>query len=93
MKFKKLDRRMTGYGVFKYAIDFPYEKDTVDFVKVRKWLQQQFGESVEWDIWDNYPDLANPHWAWDRGMFNKTYRCRIFVAGDAEYQWLLLKWN
>lgn len=84
---------MTGYGVFKYAIDFPYDSDTVDFVNIRRWLQQQFGESVEWDIWNMHPDLANPHWSWDRGMFNKNYRCRIFIAGDTEYQWLLLKWK
>lgn len=94
MKLKKLDKRMTGYGDFVYSVDFPVNRGKVlmDFFEVREWCFEQWGRSAEIDIWQKFPQIQNPAWAWERGEFNKTYRCRIFLASDKEAHWFTLRW-
>lgn len=90
----KLDKRMKGYGHFIYVADYSYKKDgTLSFLEVRRWCTQQFGESVELDAWEDYPALRNPKWSWERGEFNRNYRCRIFLATEKEAEWFSLRWS
>jgi hypothetical protein len=94
MKMKKLDKRMTGYGLFTHVADFTYGKeDRLKFVEARNWCQEQWGNSCEIDLWESYHILRNPAWCWERGEFNKSYRCRIFLASEKETQWFHLKWG
>ena len=46
MKAKKLDRRHSGYSMFKWAIDFSH-KENLEFCQIREWLWEQFGPSCE----------------------------------------------
>ena len=85
MRRIKLDRRMNGYGDFKYSVRFAFsEKDR--FCEVREWCWEQWGASREFDIWDAG---KNPAWCWTMD----SYRIQIYFAGDGEYQWFLLKWT
>jgi hypothetical protein len=93
IKVKKLDRRMNGYGQFIYAANFPSFVDADRFSQVRQWCWEQWGPSVELEIWQRYPDFKNPKWAWERGEFNKSYRCRIFLSSDQEAEWFILRWS
>ncbi len=92
MKLKKLDRRMNGYGDFKYAIDFNYKTNNIAFDDARQWCWETFGASTELDIWELRKDTRNPKWAWDRGQYSKTYRCMIYLATDEEASFFTLKW-
>jgi hypothetical protein len=93
VKFKKLDRRMTGYGQFTHVADFAYGKDDrINFILARRWCEEQWGETVEFDFWTDYDEFKNPAWTWERGEFNKTYRCRIFFVSEKEASWFALKW-
>jgi hypothetical protein len=93
MKFKRLDRRMTGYGNFTHVADFSYGRgDHRLFVEARNWCQEQWGTSCEIDLWTEHLDLQNPAWSWERGSFNKNYRCRIFLVSEKEAQWFSLRW-
>lgn len=83
---------MNGYGYFVYAVNFPYHKDVDQFSKARQWCWEQWGPSVELDVWQRFPEFKNEHWAWERGEFNKSYRCRIFLTSEKEAQWFLLRW-
>lgn len=94
MKLKKLDKRMTGFGLFTHVADFTYGKeDRRKFVEARNWCQEQWGNTCEIDLWQSFNDLQNPAWSWERGEFNKSYRCRIFLATEKEAQWFSLKWS
>lgn len=95
MRLKKLDRRMNGYGDFKYGVDFNYRANSTPFDEVRRWCWETFGASTELDIWevrDRPTDNRNARWAWDRGQYNKTYRCVIYLATDEEASFFTLKW-
>lgn len=96
MKFKKLDRRMNGYGDFTYAVDFASSPMGAKFNDVRQWCWETFGPSCELDIWDvldRPDDVRNERWAWDRGQYNKTWRCIIYLATDQEANWFKLRWG
>lgn len=96
MKFKKLDRRMNGHGDFKYGVDFAWSTGSPAFDEVRQWCWETFGASTELDIWherDRPTDNRNPKWAWDRGQFNKSWRCIIYLKDDQEANWFKLRWG
>jgi hypothetical protein len=97
MKFKKLDRRMNGYGDFTYGIDFTSrELAGPAFDEVRQWCWESFGPSTELDIWevrDRPEDTRNDKWAWDRGQYNKSWRCIIYLATEKEANWFKLRWG
>ena len=94
MKIKKLDKRMTGYGDFTHCADFTLHKDDrKKFAEARRWCVEQWGESVEYDLWESYEEFRNPAWSWERGEYNKSYRCRLFLASEKEAQWFSLKWG
>jgi hypothetical protein len=92
MKLKKLDKRMTGYGIFMYSVDFSTHDDTHAFAEVRSWCIEQWGNSVEVDIWQRFRPLRNPAWSWERNHGEKKYVCRIFLAGETEVSWFTLRW-
>jgi hypothetical protein len=82
---KKLDRRMKGYGEFKYTAQFTLrEKD--QFCDMREWCWNQWGASCEFDFWSN---TKNPTWCW----ISDQYRIQLYFSSDKEYQWFLLKWT
>lgn len=96
MKIKKLDRRMNGYGDFKYGVDFTWNWQGARFDQVRQWCWETFGPSVELDIWAELETLnepRNPKWCWDRGTYNKVSRCMIYIKGDQEMNWFKLRWG
>ena len=93
MKIKKLDKRMPGYGDFTHCADFSERGNRKQFAEVRRWCVEQWGESVEYDLWEDYAEFRNPAWCWERGEYNKSYRCRIFLASEKEAQWFMLKWG
>ena len=86
MKAKKLDRRHSGYSMFKWAIDFTH-KENLEFCQIREWLWEQFGPSCELEFC--YKFNKNVDWAW----INDQHRLRIYIKSDKEYQWFLLKWQ
>ena len=89
-----IDRRMKGYGKFKFVVDYRYGKaNDYSFLQVRKWCAETFGPSVELDAWEEYPDLRNQYWSWERGMFVKSYRCRIFLKDDKAASMFSLRWS
>ena len=94
MKIKLLDKRMNGYGKFKYGVDFTYNWKGTRFDHARTWCWENYGASVELDIWEDLPENErNPLWAWDRGQYNKSFRCMIYLATDKEANWFRLRWG
>ena len=90
----KIDRRMKGYDNFKYVVDYRYGKtNDYSFLQVRRWCTETFGPSVELDAWEEYPDLRNQFWSWERGTYVKSYRCRIFLKDDKAASIFSLKWS
>lgn len=95
MKFKKLDRRMNGYGDFTYGIDL-WADTGRQFNEVREWCWQTFGPSCELDIWndlDRPGDVRNEKWSWDRGQYNKSFRCMIYLKDEQEANWFKLRFG
>ena len=94
IELTRLDRRMNGYGNFKFVVDYRYGKSNAyTFLQVRLWCTETFGASVELDAWEEYPDLRNQFWSWERGTYAKTYRCRIFLKDDKAASIFSLKWS
>jgi len=94
MLLDKIDRRMKGYGDFVYVVDYRYGKGKDHkFLEVRRWCTETFGPRVELDAWIEYPDLRNQLWSWERGIFVKSYRCRIFLRDDKAASIFSLKWS
>ena len=85
MKLIKLDRRMKGYGDFKYVAKFRRRSEYQKFKEVRKWCWEQWGISSELELWD---EDDNPAWCW--GI--EDYELRVYIAGDKEAAWYGLKW-
>lgn len=85
MRHRKLDRRMNGYGDFKYTARFTFT-EREKFCEIREWCWSQWGPSREFNLWDNTKNLA---WCWCMDQ----YRIQIYFASDSEYQWFLLKWT
>ena len=85
MRRIKLDRRMNGYGDFKYTVRFAFS-EREKFCEIREWCWEQWGASREFNLWDA---TKNPAWCWNMDQ----YRIQIYFAGEGEYQWFLLKWT
>lgn len=89
MKLIKLDRRMNGYGDFKYMCKkmtgIHYELD--DFFAIRNWCWETWGPSYELNFYKKNI-TKNPAWCWH--VFE--YEARIYLAGDEEANWFMLKW-
>ena len=89
MKYKvtKLDRRMNGYGFYKYHIS-PVSRDYYDcredLSAVRNWCWETYGPSTElgWSLNRNV-------WCWDTEYKYK----RIYLASDAELTLFTLKFG
>jgi hypothetical protein len=92
MNLDKLDKRMIGYGDFQYSVHFSHRLESRQFYECRGWCVEQWGRAPEIDIWQRNTDLQNPAWSWERGEYNKTYRCRLFLASDKEAHWFTLRW-
>ena len=85
---------MTGNGNFVYSVDFPgWSSERREFIETRKWCIDNWGQSVEIDIWQAYPEFRNPAWSWERNQGEKKYTCRIFLAGEKEMMWWKLRWS
>ena len=87
MKLKKIDRRMNGYGMFKYCVNFNYVT-VQNFCDIRKWCSEQWGASDDLEFIEK---IKNPNMAWC--WVNDQYTMRIYIATDKEAQWFLLKWG
>ena len=85
---------MNGHGKFILMADYAYTKDCdLNFALARQWCTDSFGPTVELEIWIKYPELQNPKWSWERGEFNKSYRCRIYLADQQTANWFSLKYG
>ncbi len=92
MRIKKLDKRMKGYGDFKYGIDFSWNWEGVRFDHARQWCWETLGASVEYDIWTELQiagEEKNERWCWDRNQ----YRTMIYLKSDAERNWFVMRWG
>ena len=92
MRIRKLDKRMTGYGDFKYGADFSWHWQGARFDQVRQWCWETFGPSVEVDIWRELGTIDEPRnerWAWDRNQ----YRTMVYLKSDAERNWFVMRWG
>lgn len=92
MRIRKLDKRMTGYGYFKYGVDFSWAWQGARFDQARRWCWETFGPSVEIDIWHELEDIKEPRnerWCWDRNQ----YRTMIYLKSDAERNWFVMTWG
>ena len=87
MKLKKIDRRMNGYGMFKYCVNFNYVT-LQNFCDIRKWCSEQWGPSDDLEFIEK---IKNPNMAWC--WVNDQYTMRIYIATDKEAQWFILKWG
>ncbi len=86
MRLKKLDRRMNGYGNFKYATKFRRRADQDKFIEIRNWCWEQWGPSCELEFWN---EQRNPAWAWAMTEFET----KIYVASEKEASWFTLRWD
>jgi hypothetical protein len=87
MKVKQLDRRFSGYGNFKYHIQFQ-TNELQKFSDVRNWCWQTWGPSCELEHY-NKINPPNGFWCWG----STEWYIRIYLATPAEYSWFLLKWG
>lgn len=86
MKIGKLDKRHNGHGKFKYYVNFSFNT-LQKFVEVRNWCWQTWGPSAELDTLKKISNVAKWSWICDQ------YNTRIYLNGDTEYQWFVLKWK
>ena len=86
MKLKKLDRRMKGFGDFKYSSKFRRRFDGDRFIEARNWCWETWGPSCELEFWDAG---KNPAWTW---VFTE-FEMKIYLTGDKEASWFTLKWS
>jgi len=86
MKIKKLDRRMKGFGDFKYKITYRKKTERTKFIDARNWCWTQWDSSSEYELWDT---SVNQHWSW----VIDEWETKILLASDKEAQWFTLKWG
>lgn len=94
MKLTKLDRRMTGYGIFKFMVKLHHNVQEINqFIEMRNWCWEQWGPSCEFVFYKNNFAEKNPSWnpAWC--WANYEFENRIYLTGDKEGSWFLLKWT
>lgn len=90
---KKTDKRMLGHVYFRYYVDFYSRTNNVDFVMARRWCTQQFGDSVEYDIWIENKMLRNEKWCWERTYTHKYFRCRLMFNDYENASWYILNFQ
>lgn len=86
MKPIKLDRRMLGFGYYKYSANFK-RNDCGQFIKIRTWCWEQWGPSCEFYFFTHME--TKPVWTWVADHHN---RYRIFFETDRECSWYILNW-
>lgn len=86
MKPIKLDKRMMGYGDYKYCVNF-LRRDCEKFVNIRIWCWEQWGPSSEYEFFKHMD--TKPVWAW---LSDHHSRYRIFFETDKECSWFILNW-
>ena len=97
-KFKviTLDARYSGYGKFKYAVDFWVYAGVmqgVEFINCRAWCWDTYGPGIEVDHteWFGFANYNQPRWGW---KFNpKTARqkdMKLYLQDDAMLSHFLL---
>ena len=104
LKFTKLDRRHRGFEDFKYYVTVndkpihsyrPGKTNYIGFFVLRCLCSETWGLSCERELYlklknENNPAELNDHWVWHTDMNNSQYR--IYLKGDEERAWILLKW-
>ena len=95
IKVKKLDKRNTGYGKFKYAVHSTslYAKE---FYEIRAWMWDTWGASKELKDWMldfritvDQVGCQNEHWCWQSDEYNR----RLFLRTDKELVLFRLRWE
>ena len=87
---KKLDRRYSGYRIFKYIVEPVYDRKVLSemgavrerFVGWRDFCWTSFGPGIEreWAVHlENIKRINQPKWAWDT-----DYGYRLYIRGDEE---------
>lgn len=84
---KKIDKRMLGYGMFKYHMSFA-RREADRFILLRNWCWQQWGPSSEIEFYHLLEDSTA--WSW---VSDHHARYRIFFQSDKEYAWFMLNWG
>jgi hypothetical protein len=94
MKLRKLDRRNSGYGTWKYYVNRDYGPGKKqEFLDWREWCWENWGPSKERTEYD-YNDLfdgvhcSNGRWCWE----NNQHVSRIYLRGDEEATMFALIW-
>lgn len=90
VKVKKLDKRHTGYNLFKYLIDFRGNEKSLNLAKYRSYCWNQFGPGVDVDTYRKWVAKLTPEekilysineaWAWQ----DHEYVTRLYIKGDEE---------
>jgi hypothetical protein len=90
MKLTKIDRRMNGYGKFKFLVKFTtYGQGLEDFMAARTWCWDQWGPSCELVFYQSTQGIIyNPAWCWAVHEFD----CKIYFTSDQEASWFILRW-
>lgn len=95
IKVKKLDKRNTGYGKFKYAVNSTslYAKE---FYEIRAWMWDTWGASKELKDWMldfrisiDAVGCQNEHWCWQNDEYNR----RLYLRTDKELVLFRLRWE
>lgn len=98
IKIIKLDKRNTGYGKFKYAIQSVsiYAKE---FFDIRAWMWDTWGASKELREWmsdsrinfakEDLLSCQNEYWCWQ----NDNYHRRLYLRTDKELMLFKLRWE
>jgi len=106
--FKKLDRRNTGFGEWKYYLNRPYDPtlghfdSKQHFFKWRAWCWSTWGDSKELIEWMSDRHSVNKYMLPIIKDFashnehwcwqNDQYSCRIYLRSDIELSHFLLSW-
>jgi hypothetical protein len=108
LKFTKLDKRHRGYEQFSHYVTVVENSidryrlgkpSYTGFFGLRGLCSGIWGMSCERDLWlklrpgviNGLTDVTlNNHWVWHTDLNNSQYR--IYLRGDEEKSWLLLKW-
>lgn len=99
-KLITLDRRHTGYGIWKYYVKSPltqqYKVNKYLFYAWRAWCWETWGpskEMTEYDIdsilVDDMQNCTNNHWSWQN---DKLTKYRIYLKNDDDASMFILKW-
>lgn len=97
LKTKKLDSRYNGYEYFKHLVELKprYQGPTLlerreQFCNMREWCWITWGPSAELIMYaTSFPRSIDPHWSWD----TEHDHLRIYLKGDEELSWFLIKWS